>query len=147
MAATLFGTNLVAIILSSAGTFFILGVRGDTQHSPIQRWVRRTMLALAIFTACLAIPLGISLVHNPESLGNNLRASLQEELEAYPEIRIGDVSTDLSSDPKTIEIELFSPQEIETGLTHRLSEAVKRHMNQTCDVRIIMLHEWRSNFK
>ena len=139
LAATLFGTNLVAIILSSAATFFVLGVRGDSQHSPIQRWVRRTMLSLAILTACLAVPLGISLVSDPNALGNNLRATLQEELSDYPGVRLGDLKTNQGRELPLIEVELFGPQNLNTDIARRLSDAVKTYLGTPCDVRIIHL--------
>ena len=145
LAATLFGTNLVAIILSSAATFFVLGVRGDSQYSPIQRWVRRTMLTLAILTACLAVPLGVSLVSNPDALGNNLRATLQEELTDYPEVRLGELKTNLGQELPLVEVELFGPQKLDTGLAQRISGVVKAHLGGHCDVRIIHLQEWRSS--
>ena len=102
------------------------------------------MLTLAILTACLAVPLGISLVSDPDKLGNNLRATLQEELSDYPDVRIGELTTNFGRELPLIEVELFGPQSLDTGVAQRLSDVVKTYLDGPCDVRIIMLQEWRS---
>ena len=102
------------------------------------------MLSLAILTACLAVPLGISLVSDPNALGNNLRATLQEELSDYPGVRIGDLATNLRRELPLIEVELFGPQSLDTEIARRVSDAIKTYLDEPCDVRIIMLQEWRS---
>ena len=102
------------------------------------------MLSLAILTACLAVPLGISLVSDPNALGNNLRATLQEELSDYPGVRIGDLATNQGRELPLIEVELFGPQNLNTDIARRLSDAVKTYLGSPCDVRIIMHQEWRS---
>ena len=103
------------------------------------------MLTLAILTACLAVPLGISLVSNPDALGNNLRAMLQEELTDYPEVRLGDLKTNLGPELPLVEVELFGPQNLDPELAQRISDVVKTHLGGHCDVRIIHLQEWRSS--
>ena len=103
------------------------------------------MLTLAILTACLAVPLGVSLVSNPDALGYNLRATLQEELTDYPEVRLGELKTNLGQELPLVEVELFGPQKLDTGLAQRISGVVKAHLGGHCDVRIIHLQEWRSS--
>ena len=144
MAATLFGTNLVAIILSSAATFFVLGVRGDASHSPFQRWVRRTVLALGISIACLAVPLGIWLVSNPDALRENLRAQLEQSIPAQSKIRIGDVQLRQREEEPAVEIELFSSEPLTEELAKSLTSVVHQHLKTKPTVRIITYREWRS---
>ena len=60
-AATLFGTNVVAIVLGAAMSFYAGGVRARSGDEEGARWVRRTFSTLLIFTIALSIPLGLSL--------------------------------------------------------------------------------------
>ena len=85
------------------------------------------MLTLAILTACLAVPLGVSLVSNPDALGNNLRATLQEELTDYPEVRLGELKTNLGQELPLVEVELFGPQN-STLDSHNVSAAWSKHI-------------------
>ena len=145
MAATLFGTNLVAIILSSAATFFVLGVRGDNAHSPFQRWVRRTVLALGISIACLAVPLGIWLVSNPDAEKENLRSQLEASLAEHPTIRIGEVILQTREEIPAVQVKLYSPSRVSDEVSERLKEVIHKHLDDTPSVRVITYQEWRSD--
>jgi len=144
MAATLFGTNLVAIILSSAGTFFVLGVRGDTSGGPVRRWVRRTTLTLGIITICLGIPLGIWLVSNPDAEQRSLRAQLDAKLGEQASIRLGQLSLSEDSDGPVVEIQLYSTTLIQDAIAEELKRIVEQHIDDAPRVRIITYREWRS---
>ena len=145
MAATLFGTNLVAIILSSAGTFFVLGVRGDASQGSLQRWVRRTILTLGITTVCLAVPLGIWLVSNPESAQESLRAQLEDKLSSQDAIRVGELSLRDASDGQIVELSLYSINEVPHSVAEELTSIIHQHLNATPSVRIVTHREWYSD--
>ena len=57
MAAILFLTNLVAIILGSALVFKVMGVRGRKENQPQPLWARRMAMVLILATVALIIPL------------------------------------------------------------------------------------------
>jgi uncharacterized hydrophobic protein (TIGR00271 family) len=57
MAAILFLTNLVAIILGSALVFKVMGVRGRKENQPRPLWARRMAMVLILATVALIIPL------------------------------------------------------------------------------------------
>ncbi|MEO0415304.1 MAG: DUF389 domain-containing protein, partial [Verrucomicrobiota bacterium] len=59
-AALLFGTNVVAIILASAATFFAMGIRGQIGAGKL--WVRRTIGLLVLALGLLVLPLSTVLV-------------------------------------------------------------------------------------
>jgi len=61
-AALLFSTNVVAIILASALTFWCLGIRSSSKISGKQLWSGRLLIALIILCALLLIPLGNTLL-------------------------------------------------------------------------------------
>ncbi len=54
-AALLFGTNVVAIVLGSAAVWYSAGIRGRRNE---RLWARRTLAALVLVVAALALPLG-----------------------------------------------------------------------------------------
>ncbi|PCJ57804.1 MAG: TIGR00341 family protein [Planctomycetota bacterium] len=57
-AALLFGTNVVAIILGSAFSFYCSGIRGHAVGLIKRKWVINTLFALSVITLILFIPLG-----------------------------------------------------------------------------------------
>lgn len=57
-AAILFATNVVAIILGAAGTFYATGIRGSGASGRRPVWVRRTVLGLILCALILIVPLG-----------------------------------------------------------------------------------------
>ena len=78
-AAMLFGTNLIAIILSAAATLYAVGTRPDRKFSAPKIWVRRTLLGLIVAAIVVAIPLSTGLfkyVKKDESLKSSIESSL-----------------------------------------------------------------------
>ena len=67
-AALLFGTNVVAIILASAITFFAIGIRGQIGAKTL--WARRTLLLLFAALGMLLIPLSAVLVSKAGKVAN-----------------------------------------------------------------------------
>ncbi|MEM7164772.1 MAG: TIGR00341 family protein [Planctomycetota bacterium] len=62
-AALLFGTNVVAIVLGAAVSFYGGGIRPPKAENG-RRWVRQVMLGLLLILAVLTVPLGSFLVAN-----------------------------------------------------------------------------------
>ena len=60
-AATLFGTNVVAIVLGSALCFYLAGIRGNRQQLGKQRWVVGATILLLLSILGLSLPLGSTL--------------------------------------------------------------------------------------
>ncbi len=86
-AALLFGTNVVAIILSAAAAFFASGLRGQIKAGKL--WARRSIVLLLILMAILMIPLGTVLlsqagktISNEPGIAAVAKAALEEEAEA-----------------------------------------------------------------
>lgn len=61
-AAILFATNVVAIILGAALTFYATGVRASRASGRGHVWVQRTVLGLVLSALALAVPLGSVLI-------------------------------------------------------------------------------------
>ncbi|MFT5469002.1 MAG: putative hydrophobic protein (TIGR00271 family) [Verrucomicrobiales bacterium] len=88
-ASLLFATNVVAIVLGAAFSFFAGGIRGS--QSPGHRWGRRAAVGLLAAAMILTIPLSTKLISTPESTPsttptaepkkhNELRAGIQQLL-------------------------------------------------------------------
>ena len=77
-AALLFGTNVVAIILASAVTFFAMGIRGQVGAKSL--WARRTLVLLAAALAVLLVPLSTVLVSKAgKAAGEKILAENQQK--------------------------------------------------------------------
>ncbi|MBT3783371.1 DUF389 domain-containing protein, partial [bacterium] len=98
-AASLFGINLIAIILASAATLYCLGVKPPDLKKPLRLWARRAVEVLLIVALVISFPLTIRLFQqiNPAS------TSQIHELHAiWPQ----------TSTLKTIEIPRDTPDQI-----------------------------------
>lgn len=85
-AALLFGTNVVAIVLGAAVSFYGAGIRGR-KGSGMALWVKRTIFGLAVCLAVLAVPLGsviVGRVLENQQLrdGRAVSAELRDDIEA-----------------------------------------------------------------
>ncbi len=65
-AAVLFVTNLVAIILGSAATYRLMGVRGKESGEEYSTWLRRCAIGFVIIMGLLVAPLGYRTASNLE---------------------------------------------------------------------------------
>ena len=78
-AASLFGINLLAIILGAAATLYALGARPDQKFSFSRVWVRRTLVGLIMATIIAAIPLAAGLftyLQEDRPLGQSIEESM-----------------------------------------------------------------------
>ncbi|MEC9464727.1 MAG: DUF389 domain-containing protein [Myxococcota bacterium] len=144
LAATLFGTNLVAIILGSAGTFFVLGVRTEGTGTTMRWWAKRTLLGLAITTACLSIPLGISLVSNENTRSESLRSRIEYALESQPNVSLADLVIDQRNEHAPVRIELYSDTLVTPQTAENLTRIIRKQLGENKPVRIVTLLEWNT---
>jgi uncharacterized hydrophobic protein (TIGR00271 family) len=77
-ATLLFGTNVVAIILGSAATLFVLGIRGNKDRR--QPWVTPLLSTLLVVLCVFAVPLSTWLMDQVRS--ERLPQSLVEQISA-----------------------------------------------------------------
>ena len=87
-AAVLLLTNLVAIILSVAGAFLLLGVRGAGTGDQLSGWVRRAIIIMFMVTIVLLLPLISNVVEQKrrgqaKPLTYPVAAHVQEAVEEY----------------------------------------------------------------
>lgn len=82
-AASLFGTNLVAIILGAAVAFYAVGLRGQGSQTRKRLWARRAMLALVSLTVVIALPLGFALLAKVTKSVRPTESVVQRQLESW----------------------------------------------------------------
>ncbi|MCB1035503.1 MAG: DUF389 domain-containing protein, partial [Acidobacteria bacterium] len=85
-AAILFGTNVVAIILGAAVSFYLAGIRTNRRLSRANRWSQAVLVVLVLASALLAVPLASFLVSKvtpsapSAGVSEELRTTLEEGL-------------------------------------------------------------------
>ncbi len=144
LAATLFGTNLVAIILGSAATFFILGVRTEGTGTTMRWWAKRSLLSLSIVAACLSIPLGISLVSDETKDSKTLRSKIELALKTEPNISLGELFIDPRNADAPVRIELYSDSSVTPIVAENLTEVIRKQFGTEKEVRIVTFLEWNT---
>ncbi|MFC1657155.1 DUF389 domain-containing protein [Candidatus Moduliflexota bacterium] len=148
--AILLSTNLVAIILSAAFAFAMLGIRGERAKSQVPRWVKRSFLLLVMAALILLLPLLLN-VEKRKRLGQSrpltypVAAHLQEAVEAYVEsvagvtlITIARVGAEPDSD---VGILLATSRPLPGGVKDNLTRLVREVRGGRPAVRVVALQE------
>lgn len=148
--AILLLTNLVAIILSAAFTFNLLGIRGEKIKSDTNSWARKSFLILLMVAVILLLPLLTNVVEQKRRGQNKpltypVAAHVQLDVEAYLDtipgvtlVTIARVSVEPTS---AVSILLASDGKLPVGIKSRLTSLVQEARGGTTTVRIIALHE------
>jgi len=149
--AILLLTNLVAIILSAAGAFWLLGIRGvDKTKGGTKSWARSTFLILIMLSVILLLPL-LSNVAEQKRRGQNkpltypVAAHVQEAVEAYldsvPDVTLITIAR-VSVEPKSaVGILLVTPGKLPVGIKDELTRLVHEVRGGNPMVRIVVLRE------
>lgn len=149
-AAILLLTNLVAIILSAAGAFKILGIRGSGTSGGLKHWVPQTFLVLFMVALVLLLPLMSNVAEQKrrgqtKPLNYPVAAHVYEAVAAYLEtvpgmtlVTIGRVSMEPAS---SVSIMLAATGKVPPGIKARLTHLVHEVRGGDPIVRIIVLRE------
>jgi uncharacterized membrane protein len=150
-AAILLLTNLVAIILSAAGTFRLLGIRGvDITKRGAKSWVRSTFLILIMLSVILLLPL-LSNVAEQKRRGQNkpltypVAAHVQEAVETYldsvPGVTLMTIARVSVEPTSAVSILLVTPGKLPVGVKDELTRLVRDVRGGKPTVRIVALRE------
>jgi uncharacterized membrane protein len=154
-AALLFATNFIAIVLSAALTFRMMGVRWGLAGYHQRAWVLRTGVIMTMAAMVMAIPLYFALLKSvlqarPMPVSYPLAKSVIEALENYvgqhPEVELlmaGRPSLPL--DKTDVQILLGVPSRLDPAYAEALIAIVKREMeDDTLSVEVHCIKElWR----
>ncbi len=139
-AATLFGVNIVAIVLGAALALWAVGMEPADTGRKGKAWRRPAAAALTAVTLALAIPLSwwlyASLPHRP--VPGEVRDALARWVQAEPGATLTDVSPP-ESDGESLVFELTreAPEAPGPRLAAALARELSDHYNQPCRVRLM----------
>ncbi|MEE8525912.1 MAG: DUF389 domain-containing protein [Thermoanaerobaculia bacterium] len=136
--ALLFATNVVAIILGAAVSFYAGGVRGRSGASGRQHWVRWSFLTLLLGAMALSAPLGshlrTQLGVSESTVPESLTTQLKERLGIETGMRLDGVR--LERDASTVEVRLAAPRPPSPELVGDLARLVKEELGAEQAVRV-----------
>ncbi len=145
-AAFLFFTNLIAIILASSITFYLVGIRPDLRSDKPRRWARIFLLALTLLAFCIAFPLSAPLLRTQATQERTLQQTLRTFLQKKaPAILLHSVSITTEDDRPIVHIELSSPHPLSEKLAQHLTWLTHQTFPHTPPVRIRTAQLWRSH--
>lgn len=144
-AATLFGTNVVAIVLGASFSFYAGGIRWNKEGHPGQlRWARQTVLSLLLAVAVLSVPLGSVLLSKISSeermdfeVSKGIESFLESELKKISNsISIKSIVENPSKDSRTIDIFVRSEEPISSVAANKLSDSLQNKIGSVQKIRI-----------
>ena len=79
-AASLFGVNLILIILASAFTLFCMGVRSTSEESNQRVWAKRVIQFLLLISLVISFPLGTKMISGVSGDSGDIRKQILSTL-------------------------------------------------------------------
>ena len=157
-AALLFGTNFVAIVLSAAVTFRVIGVRAGVFHSRHRVWVRRIGAVMTISAVLISIPLHIALQRSvlqgkPQPSTYPLPSSVVEQLNAFADRHPGVDVVSAGRPSSTVDgtdviLFLGAPRGVDSSFSGELVDIIRTEMND--DSLVVEIHcieeMWQKRF-
>jgi uncharacterized hydrophobic protein (TIGR00271 family) len=148
--AILLVTNLVAIVLSAAAAFSMLGIRSEHTRSRIPHWVRRAFLVLVLVAVILLLPLVLN-VQKQKRLGQGrpltyaVAAHVQEAVEAYvasvPDVTLITIARVDVEPAADVSILVAASGTLPTGFKDELTRRVREARGGKPNVRVVALRE------
>jgi uncharacterized hydrophobic protein (TIGR00271 family) len=133
-AASLFGINLIAIILASAGTLFVLGVRANQKQKRL--WARRIIIGLMMLALFTSFPLATALLSRIPSNQQPLRKAVTRYLQTKPKQSLASMRMLKQGNTNILVIEIFTPKQIGPKEAQALLKTVKEHITPKTKVRV-----------
>ena len=148
--AVLLLTNLVAIVLSVAGTFLFLGVRGASSGEQVSGWVRRAIVIMFMVTIVLLLPLISNVVEQKRRgqvrpltypVAAHVQEAVQEYLDSVPDVTLITIARVSVEPASSVSVLLATAGNLPVGLKQDLTELVRDVRGGNPEVRIIALRE------
>ena len=136
-AVMLFGTNVVAIILSAAAVLYAVGLRSG--GSP-QVWVLRLLQCLLLAVVVLAVPLTAVLVaqvaHAPQEAEHGLHHDLELAVAELPLGELGDVTITDLTDHQLVHVVVRSAEPLPANYAQQLLPVIDPHIDGAFELRL-----------
>ncbi len=142
-AATLFATNVVAIILGASTVFYACGVRGNREFGQRRLWSRRIIFGLALCSVVLAIPLASVLITHvapDESITIEISDDMLTDLEARVGVSANGTITKsfilMAEDPIVLSLNINAASIPDQTVIGQLGEVALKHLKQPVRIRV-----------
>ena len=148
--AILLLTNLVAIILSAASAFVLLGIRGEATGTGVSPWARRVFVVLIMLTVILLLPLMSNVVKQKRQgqtrpltypVATHVQEAVTDYLETVPGVTLITIARVSVEPASAVSIMLAVPESLPAGLKEELTRIVQEVRGGNPSVRIIALQE------
>lgn len=106
-AASLFGINLVLIILASAGTLYCMGIRPSPDKSNHRLWARRSIQVLVLISFLISVPLGYQMFSGITEDYSHIRKNIRGVISANYSLE--NIKINQEEDGLVFSVELASP--------------------------------------
>ena len=139
-AASLFGVNLILIILASAFTLYCMGVR-STPEEPSQRvWAKRTIQFLLLVTLVMCFPLGTKMISKISIERVDIKERVISSLPYNSELL--DLAFEYRNGRQIINIELGTPTQISAGDASKFTNELRKVLRSNALIKVKMVKIW-----
>jgi uncharacterized hydrophobic protein (TIGR00271 family) len=129
----LFLTNIVAIILGTACSLWLVGIRDRHRHGTVQRWSRPLSWTLCVLALCLAIYESLPSAPVP----NRLRSRIEKTVAAVvPEGEVLHIRRKASRDPVEMTVDVATPSTNVRDLRQRLLQEISDYYDRPVILRL-----------
>jgi uncharacterized hydrophobic protein (TIGR00271 family) len=148
--AILLLTNLVAIVLSAAAAFSLLGVQSADAGSRAAAWTRRVIIVLVMLTVILLLPLVSNVVEQKRRgqvrpltypVAAHVQEAVSDYLDALPGVTLVTIARVSVEPTSSVSILLSTSGRLPAGIKEELTALVHQVRGGNPDVRIIALQE------
>jgi len=149
-AAFLFGTNLVAIILASAFTMYLLGVRANRTQGQSRIWARRALVTLFLTSLIIAVPLGSALLSSITKEENTLRRNIQAQLKkltkkAVTHASLASIERSHLGERVTLTVKIYYHKHLPEKMAKTLLKHIRKQVPKQVSIRLVTLLVWQDH--
>lgn len=137
-AALLFVTNILAIVLGSAGALFSIGVQANHEHGREKNWTRRMTLGLVSLTIVVAIPLGYWLYDSipAEDVQPEYVELVRSRVALLDGAELLSVTKAVSRDEIELTVTISAPVPPDEAMASQIADLMDDHYGRPCRVRL-----------
>ena len=132
-ALLLFLTNIVAIILGTACSLWLVGIRDSHRHGTVQRWSRPLSWGLCLLAVFLAVYESLPSAPVPNSLRRQIEQAVEQEI---PQGEVVQIRRQASRNPVVMTVEVSTPRTDVEDLHPKLAGVIKEYYDRPVDLRL-----------
>ena len=129
----LFLTNIVAIILGTACSLWLVGIRDSHRHGTVQRWSRPLSWSLCLLAVFLAIYESLPSAPVPNRLRQQIKATVEK---VVPEGEVVHIRRQARRSPVEMTVEVATPRTDVEDLHPRLIAVIGKYYQRPVVLRL-----------